>query len=180
MNQSKVTKTINLPIEQVWEVVADFGNVHYYHPYVESTSLLTENNNELNAERVCHFYDGQNIHEKVTHFEKYEYVEIAILDGLKGPVKNVNGKIIVKKVSDEVTDLSMILSYETKFGIIGSVMNRLIMKSQFRKLINNVLAGLDHYVSTNNRVGRGGKPLTSVEAQKEEQSKPLEIMVSSL
>ena len=54
MNQSKVTKTIRRPIQEVWEVVADFGNVHYYNPYVKSTSLLTENNNELNAERVCH------------------------------------------------------------------------------------------------------------------------------
>ena len=74
MNQSKVAKTICLPNQEVWAVVADFGNIHYYHPYVESTTLLTKNNNELNAERVCHFYDDQNVHEKVTHFEEYDYV----------------------------------------------------------------------------------------------------------
>ena len=55
MYQTIITKTINLPIEQVWEVAADFKNVHYYNPYVESTSLLTDNNNERNAERICHF-----------------------------------------------------------------------------------------------------------------------------
>ncbi len=177
MNKSKVTKTIQLPIEKVWQVVADFHNVHYYHPYVESTTLLTEDNNELNAERLCHFYDGQKIHEKMTNFKKYEYVGIEILDGLKGPVKNVIGKIMVKKVSDNVTDVSLILSYDTKFGIIGKLMNKLVIKSQFRKLITNVLTGLDKYVSTNTRVGKGGKSLTLEVAQNEEDQRPIEIMV---
>lgn len=177
MNQSKVTKTIHLPIHEVWEVVADFGNVHYYHPYVESTSLLTENNNELNAERVCHFYDGQNLHEKVTHFKKNDFVGIEILDGLKGPVKNVNGKITVKEVSPSITEVSFMISYDTKFGIIGKLMNKLIMKSQFQKLTRNVLSGFDKFVSINNKIGKGGKILSQEEAQNEEKKRPMEVLV---
>ncbi|OLS29077.1 MAG: hypothetical protein HeimC2_02720 [Candidatus Heimdallarchaeota archaeon LC_2] len=68
---------------------------------------------------------------------------------------------MVEKESEDTTDVSFMIFHETKLGIIGNLMNQLIMKSQFRKLINNVLSGFDKYLTSNNRVGKSSKILTS-------------------
>ena len=41
-NYLEVIKTIDLPIQEVWDIAVDISNVHFYHHYVESTTLFIE------------------------------------------------------------------------------------------------------------------------------------------
>ena len=48
----------------------------------------------------------------------------------------------------------MQFEYGMKFGFVGALMDRLMVKKQFSKAIPGILAGLKHYAETGEQVDR--------------------------
>ena len=170
MENIKVTKTIDSQKEQVWNAIKNFQGVGAFHPYVKAVSLISDDNEGLGAERICHFYDGSNYHEKVTRYLEGEEMDVTILSGLPGIMAGTpNGTLSVKDIDGNSTTVSMNMSFNVKYGIVGKIMAKTVMKSQFKKLLTNVLNGLDVHVRTGGIIG---KVLKNVDAEKEQAEAP--------
>lgn len=178
MQQIKVIKTINASKEKVWSAINNFQGVGSYHPYVKAVTLVSENNEGLNAERICHFYDGSNYTEKITSYEEGKSLEVSVLSGLPGMMAgNPFGTLSIEELNKDQTQITMEMNFKVKFGFLGKFMAITMIKPQFNKLMKNVLNGLDHHVRTGESVGKGGKAL-SIEQAALEQAKAPEILAA--
>lgn len=168
-----VIKAVKAPKDRVWEVLDNFQGVGAFHPSVKAVSLISENNEGLGAERICHFYNGSNFNEKVTRYVKGKEMDVSILSGLPGMMDGTPyGTLSLEEIDNNTTQVSMRMNFKVKYGILGKLIARTMMKSQFRKLLSGVLDGLDHHSRTGEIIGKGGKVLTVAEAEVEQAEAP--------
>ncbi|MHA1991909.1 MAG: SRPBCC family protein [Candidatus Hodarchaeales archaeon] len=136
----------------------DFKNVHYYNPYVDTVDLITDINSEVGATRICYFYNGLKLKEQIID-KKTDGVTIEILEGAPGIKKNL-ATFHVHPINENKTEVTMIINYTPKYGIIGRIMSGFMMKKVLGRTASNLLNGLDHYSRTGEKIGKGGKPIS--------------------
>ncbi len=154
MHRVQVTRTIPVSADRAWEVLDDFGGVYRYHPVVERSPIKNGIVSGLGAERVCHFDNGDQITELVTsHDAGHEYT-VEITDLGKFPLKKAVARLGVESAGNHRSVVSFDMSFQAKFGLLGWVMGKTVMKYQFRKIITSVLAGLETHLRTGEVVSR--------------------------
>ncbi len=156
MGQVTVERTIHAPATAVWRVLADFGGVHRFHPAVETSPLLNGQSSGLGAQRQCNFYDGRHAVEQVVGWDEGRAIDIDIIGG-DMPLKSGRGRLSVETVSQGVSVVTMTMTYKPKGGPLGAVMDVLMMRGMFRKMLGKVLDGLDQHVTTGAEVGKRGE-----------------------
>ena len=156
MSKLNQTHVIDAPLEQVWNVVKDFGGVHRFHPKVETSPLLSQNNEGLGAARVCNFYDGTSVKEEVVEYREGELLRVKLSD-FSMPLQRAEAVISVRALGPDRTEVEFGMEYEMKFGPLGAVMNGIMLRPMMGKMFTQVLEGLDHHVVTGELVGRDGE-----------------------
>ena len=68
MTSISLSRTIQAPADRVWDILADFGGVHLFHPMVESSPVTNGQDTGLGAERRCELYNGAEANEEITSF----------------------------------------------------------------------------------------------------------------
>lgn len=146
---------INAPKNVVWAAVADFGGIYKFNPGVSKSYSTSSNNEGVGASRHCDLLPLGNIEERVTEWKDGEYYKLEIYDG-QGlpPIENIQATIGIHEDGDAIVAY-MKMQYESKLGIIGALMNAAMLKSQFTKTVEGILAGLKHYAETGEEVDRG-------------------------
>ena len=150
----KVSKVIDVPAEQVWQIIAeDYGAIAYSHPKIISSEYV---NGSLKggegAERVCNF------NEKGTKFLKEKMVDYdpenmrfvnKVYQAGKFPVDPDYTKAVYKvdAMADNKSRISFDMQYRTKPAIMGS-----IAKGGFKKLIEDYFIAIEHHAKTGERV----------------------------
>ncbi len=155
---TQITKQIriNAPIEQVWDVVRDFGNINAFNPNLTNSYSTSENNEGLGATRHCDLLPMGSIEERVIDWQDGVGYTIEIFDGEKQPpYKNAQGTFHLRGDGNQ-TIVTFSLQYEMKLGPIGALMNRVMLRSQFDKAALNIAQGLKHYIE----VGEKATPKT--------------------
>lgn len=163
MTEFKIQRVIDAPRKKVWEKLSDFGNVHIFHPMVEKSTLTGNAKCGLGAKRTCTFYNGKgHVSEEVTGYREGESMTVVINDGTM-PVKKAAIRFDLSNIGTDVTRLNLAVSFEMKWGMIGAVMGPLMMKPMMRKMLGDVLDGLEKHLVTGKYVGFKGKlePLAS-------------------
>ncbi len=156
MHTVATTRLVRAPRDKVWEALDDFGNVANFHPLVEASAITNGISSGEGAERECHFYNGGSIAERVIEYVPNEYYKVAIIDTGPFPVKSSVAQLKVQMHDDRSTLVSLEMKFEPKFGPIGWVMAKLLMKPQFKGLFNKLLKGLDDHLETGQIVGKDG------------------------
>lgn len=169
--QAEATIKIARSSREVFNTINDFGSVHQWNPYVRTVDLLSENNGGLGSERICYFYDGQELHEKITGFNDGAYIDVNLINP-PFPVTNMIAKLKVDEEHDNLSRVTMSFEYKVKFGVLGKLMNSMMIKSQFVKTGERVLKGLSEKLLNNNYVGRGGKVISEDEFKEEQLTRP--------
>jgi hypothetical protein len=144
---------INVPATKVWEVVSDFGGVRHWHPMVETSPLLSDNNVGLGASRTCNFYDGNSVKELVTEYVDGEYMVVDILEGSM-PMARAQAKISVRPDGDSACEVLMEMDYVVKYGIFGQLMDAMMMRRMMTGMLGKVLEGLEHHARTGEEIGK--------------------------
>ncbi len=145
-----------------------FDKVHYFHPHVENVELLSDQTTGIGAERICNFYNGTAFHEKIMDFKDGEWMKVNIESGLPGIMKSSYAYLKIGKSKNNLTTVQMEIFFDTRFWPLGSIMAKLVMKSQFRKLADSVLVGLKDHIETGQFIGKGGKLISQETLTKEE------------
>lgn len=157
---------INAPREQVWEALADFGGIYKFNPTVPKSYSTSEANGGVGATRHCDLaVQGASIEERIVEWQEGEKYAIEIYDGQKSPpFKSAVAQISVAEDGNGSVVRGK-LDYELKYGPIGSLMDAVMVKSQFNNAWNGLFAGLKHYVETGEEVnGLDGLDLSAVES----------------
>ena len=136
---------INASADEVWEAIADFGGVYKWAPNVSSSYSTTEANEGVGAARHCEVAGFVGIDEEIVDWEEGQ--------GYKYQVENIGpiGKLVNEwsVTSDgENSVVTTNVSYRMKFGIMGALMDRLMVRRSIRKAMAQSQAGLKGYVET--------------------------------
>ncbi len=152
MTQISSEIRINAPKEKVWAIIADLGAVQNFHPGVQKSYYSSENQKGLGTSRVCELPNGWAIEERATEWQEGEGFVLESKPLKKSPrFKKAYGRWALKQDAHQ-TLVTLIVEYTLKFGPFGSLIDALMVRPQFKKIVPRVLAGLKHYAETNEEI----------------------------
>lgn len=136
--------TINASTEKVWSVLADVELLERYDPTVRKSSRLSANRTGIGAKRKVDMLDGKNwFEEKISAFEPNRVLAYD-LTACSFPIKSLRHSYSFEKVGDQ-TRVKQVMEYTVKFGVIGRLLDELILRRQFNLGIRKFLEGLRSY-----------------------------------
>ena len=149
MTTFTATTTITASMDQVWGAVADLGSIENFHPGVSRSYYTSASKEGVGASRVCELLPMGEVEEVVTDWRDGESLTLR-LDPIKGtpPFRDAFGRLELAESKDGEVEVTMTFTYGLRFGILGSLMNRVMVEPRFRTMLPAVLAGLKRHVET--------------------------------
>lgn len=152
-----VERQIALPAEQVWNaLVMDYGQISNYSPLVYASDYVDGSlKGEVGAQRTCAFNASGNRWAKETIAElDHERMRMKniMVEAHKFPLNTDNSYAIyyVKDNGDGTSTAGYEFNFRAKPAFMGFMMAR-----QFKKGLNETLIGLEHFLTTGERVTGG-------------------------
>ncbi|MCH7910422.1 MAG: SRPBCC family protein [Candidatus Hydrogenedentes bacterium] len=155
MSTVSVSRKVNVPAEKVWKILSDFGGVHKFHPLVERSPLKSDNNSGLGSTRVCHFYDKTSITEKVVKWNEGRGYTVEISD-MSMPLKKAQARLQVEPADGDTCLATMEMTYVVKFGVLGVLMDKMMISGKMRQMFASILEGLERNATTGDLIGENG------------------------
>lgn len=146
MHTVSVRREIDASIEEVWRILDDFGGVAKYNPSVETSKIVAGPESGNGATRECTFYDGGRIEEQIVDYEPGTGYTVNFTDVGDFPLEKNVVEIGVESTDETRTVVTMTSNFTPKFGPVGWLLAKMMMKSKFRETFEAVLSGLDSYV----------------------------------
>lgn len=154
MHEVQVARTIGVPADQAWKIIDDFGGIFQYHPAVERSFITNGVTSGLGAERVCHFDNGDAITERIIGYEPGREYTVEITDPGKFPLVKGVARLSVAPAGSQRSTVQFTMRFTPKFGPVGWLMGKTVMRAGFRKILTSVLAGLETHATTGAIVSR--------------------------
>ncbi|BDM79768.1 SRPBCC family protein [Acaryochloris marina] len=150
MGKVYVEVQIPAPTSDVWNVLANYGEIYKFNPGVANSFILDGSVAKgVGAHRRCDLSDGKNhVLERVTHWKEGESYTVDIYDGTM-PLRTAQARLGVRSNTGATSVAFMEMEYVPKFGVIGRLMDALMMQREMHKLGRRVLSGLAEFVTSN-------------------------------
>lgn len=145
---------IDAPKDEVWKLLANLGDVNKFHPFVPNSYYTSDQLSGVGSSRVCEFsMNDMTVEETVIDWQEGENltVQIAFIKGMTPPLKDMRGTLAVK-ANGSGSIASMEISYQPKFGVAGALMDTMMIRRQYDKMLPSVLKGLKHHAETGEEV----------------------------
>ena len=110
------------------------------------------------ATRVCRFYDGTELTEKVVEYTEGERMNVEFVE-FSMPLKRANVVFEVREVDADHTEVSVSMDYDMKLGPLGWLIDVIVLKPTMRKVFVRMLEGLSHHARTGELIGPDGPVL---------------------
>ncbi len=144
MSTFKESITIDALSRDVWEVLADIGSIALWNPGVEHSKQTSEGDVAVGATRRCELGGKNFLNEEIVLFEPYRQMTICITDS-NLPFQFADIRFTLES-NGEQTIVSVSPDYQLKYGWFGRVLDKLIVRAQYRKGMQGLLVGLKRYV----------------------------------
>lgn len=152
MTQIKKEIVINAPREQVWDALADFGNIVKFNSNLTNSNLLGVQTEGVGMRRHCDMNASTGFDEVVTDWEQgYGYsVELSNFKGMP-PMKYANAVVQVRDDGQAGrTIASFEFDYQFAMGVVGAMMDAAMAKRQFTTAAQRFVEGLKYHIETGN------------------------------
>jgi hypothetical protein len=137
--QVESTININAPIQQAWQVLRDFGDATWA-PGVKESYAIGKSEMGVGAGRHCALEGFGEIDEYITHWS--EGTGFAYSVSPLGPLNNANSSWWLTEIGEQGCELSIIISYDIRFGLFGRMMHKLIMRSKLETSLPQTAAAV--------------------------------------
>ena len=137
---------INAPVEKVWRTFANLESVKFTNSIVKTVNIISSNKEGVGSARHCDFKDGKFVEERVTAFERNKSISFELYKH-QWPLVFMRWTNKLEKQGN-YTLLVSDTEYELKFGIVGKIINVIIMRRKFSQIIDDALGKLKRYVET--------------------------------
>lgn len=158
MHSMSRSRVIDAPIEDVWAVLDDFGNLQLYSPKNETCRLLEGPETGVGARRETTLSEGSRVVHEIIEYEADERYKFDFTDTGDFPLKELQIEFEVESVAAERTRATMTADYVPKWGPIGWVLAKTIMPRKNAELLDETLAGLEKHLETGQPIGDGLTP----------------------
>ncbi|MBL4585541.1 MAG: SRPBCC family protein [Flavobacteriales bacterium] len=146
MTTFKKQITVNASKQKVWDVLSDLGGVMKFHPGVKKSYYTTDQTEGIGAARICELAPMGKIEETAVSWKDGESYTLKIDPIEKAPpVKDFLVEILlIEKGANQVV-VSFNVSYDMKLGFIGTLLNKIVIRSQMETGITGLLQGMKIY-----------------------------------
>lgn len=136
--------TINAPIDKIWSILTDLELLDKTDPTVKKATLISENKSGLDAKRKVLMQDGKNwFDEKITIFKPNEELAYQLTD-CSFPIKALKHTYSFQKNGVQIK-VQQVMEYTVKFGVLGILLDKMMIGKQFNSGIKKFLNGLKTY-----------------------------------
>lgn len=136
--------TVNAPLQDVWKILTNLELLDQYDPTVKKSTLISTEKTGINAKRKVLMLDGKNwFDEKITVFRPNEALTYQLTD-CTFPIKGLKHSYSFEQVGNQVK-VKQIMEYTVKFGLLGKLMDRLMIRKQSDAGIKKFFSGLKQY-----------------------------------
>jgi hypothetical protein len=146
MARFTVERNVNAPRMAVWEALADFGNVHAFHPMIKKSRLIDGTACGLGAKRVCEMPGGMGkLEEEAVAWDEGRSMKVAMLGG-NVPVRTMEITLTLAEERPGVTRLRAEGEFTMKYGVVGWLMTP-VMRVMFGKMMRDLFVGVERHVT---------------------------------
>lgn len=139
--------TVNASVDKVWNMLTDLELLDKYDPTVKKSTLVSTEKTGIGAKRKVLMLDGKNwFDEKVTVFKPNEALTYQLTD-CSFPIKGLQHSYSFEKVGNQ-TKVKQIMEYTVKFGLLGKLLDSMMIRKQSDSGIKKFFAGLKSYAET--------------------------------
>ena len=140
--------TINATPEKVWNALATLDAIHQIDRAVKHSSVISNQNTGIGATRKVDMADGKNwFKEKVSVWQPNEKLSFQLVE-CTFPVHSLDYDYILT-AKGNTTTVTQTMKYTMKFGIVGRLMDTLMVNKQFSKGVKLFHEDLKAYVENN-------------------------------
>ena len=144
MSEFEEQVMISVSPEKVWDALADIGNIYEWNPGVVHSEQTTPGEVSVGARRHCNLGGKNYLDEEVVEFERPHKLTIRITD-TNLPFQTADIQFRIEPQGDETT-VMVSPKYQLKFGLLGRLLDLVIVRSLYRKGMRELLHGLKNYV----------------------------------
>lgn len=149
MAQIQVRSLIQASADRAWDALADFGNIHLFNPHLSGSHLVEGGGScGVGTRRQCDLKRGGALHERVVEWRPGESYMVEV-SAPSMPVANMRTTMAVRSVAEGVCEVSMDCRYQPKYGILGRLLDALLLRHVMRSMLRGVVAGLGRYLAAN-------------------------------
>lgn len=143
MPEFTITRNINAPVENVWEVLNKFGAISEWNSGIKHSALTSEGPVAEGSTRHCDFAPFGGVNERIDSFQPNQRMTVNIYEAFKLPISSAIADFNIA-ASEGGTELT--LNYAYTLNRLGRVAKGPTDK-QMRKGINNLADDLVRTVS---------------------------------
>ena len=142
--------TIDAPVQRVWQVLANLEEVQHYNPVVAQTRYVSSNREGPGATRRCEFKPKGFSVERVIEWRPDEVLGIELIES-SWPLKSSRWWTRLSPAGEK-TRVSQDLEYEPKWGVLGKMMDAMMMRRKMDQTIADIFVGLKEFAEREKRV----------------------------
>ena len=136
---------IKAPIEKVWNTLVNLENVDKYNFHIKTVKCLSDKKG-VGASRKCEFKSKGFAKERIVALTKFKSISMEMYES-DFPINHMEWTYFLS-FDNGITTLKTITEYRVKYGVLGVLLNFLIIKSKFNKTMNEVFESLKIYVES--------------------------------
>lgn len=138
MLEFTITREINAPVETVWEVLHDFGDIQRWSPGVTESQLTSEGPVGEGSTRRCDFAPFGGVNERIDRHQPNERLTVHLFETFKLPI---SGAVADFKIAPHNDGTMLTLHYSYTPNRLGRLLRR-STDTQLRKGIGGLTKGL--------------------------------------
>lgn len=117
-----VKRKINAPSGVLWSYLADYSNIHRFHPLLKGSNFIDGAHTcEIGSTRQCDMKDGSFIKERVIDWEEGSHYAIDVYE-TSMPIKDSNATLGVTPLGENETEAYMDIEMTPKYKILQPIM----------------------------------------------------------
>ena len=141
---------IDAPPEKVWAALTSLEALQNYDPGVIRSAIISSAMEGVGAARECDLAAGGSFRERVAEWKPYEALAFELFECTL-PVNQLRHRYTFA-IEEGGTRVYQRMEYELKMGVLGKLMDALVVRRRWDAGIKGFFSGLKRYVET------GGAP----------------------
>jgi ligand-binding SRPBCC domain-containing protein len=135
---------IDAPKERVWAALAELDALERYDPGVRRSEIISSERGGVGAERRCDLVPGGWFKERVREWRPPLALAFELYDCTL-PVRRLRHSYTLTE-EGSATVVRQSMEYELKLGLVGKLMDRLVVRRKWDAGIKSFFAGLKRHV----------------------------------
>jgi ligand-binding SRPBCC domain-containing protein len=135
---------INAPVSKVWATLSDLSAVQLYNPTVLSARIDGNASSGVGACRICELKPKGKVKERVTVWEPERRLGLEVVES-DWPIVFMKWETSLQ-AKDKGTLVTQQMNYQVKFGLLGSLLNALVMQRKLDASITDIFVRMKTHI----------------------------------